>query len=64
MYAIRSYYVFISGGENVYPAEIEQLLFRHENVLDVAVIGVPDERWGESGLAVVVPRDPLNGAVV
>ncbi len=50
--------MYISGGENVYPAEVEQLLFRHENVLDVAVIGVPDERWGESGLAVVVPRDP------
>lgn len=49
--------MYISGGENVYPAEVEQLLFRHENVLDVAVIGVPDARWGESGLAVVVPRD-------
>lgn len=48
--------MFISGGENVYPAEVEQVLFRHPNVLDVAVIGVPDERWGESGVAVVVPR--------
>jgi fatty-acyl-CoA synthase len=50
--------MYISGGENVYPAEVEQTLFRHDNVLDVAVIGVPDERWGESGLAVVVPRHP------
>ncbi len=50
--------MYISGGENVYPAEIEQVLFRHPNVLDVAVIGVPHERWGEAGLAVVVPRDP------
>ncbi len=50
--------MYISGGENVYPAEVEQVLFRHPNVLDVAVIGVPDERWGESGLAIVVPRDP------
>lgn len=50
--------MFISGGENVYPAEVEQVLFRHPNVLDVAVIGVPDDRWGESGVAVVVPRDP------
>jgi fatty-acyl-CoA synthase len=49
--------MFISGGENVYPAEAEQVLFHHPNVLDVAVIGVPDERWGEVGLAIVVPRD-------
>jgi len=50
--------MFISGGENVYPAEIEQVLFHHPNVRDVAVVGVPDERWGEVGVAVVVPRDP------
>ena len=50
--------MFISGGENVYPAEVEQVLFRHPDVQDVAVIGVPDERWGEVGIAVVVPRDP------
>lgn len=50
--------MYISGGENVYPAEVEQVLFRHPNVLDVSVVGVPDERWGESGVAVVVPRDP------
>ena len=49
--------MYISGGENVYPAEVEQVLFRHDNVMDVAVIGVPDERWGEVGLAIVVPRD-------
>jgi len=49
--------MFISGGENVYPAEVEQVLFRHPNVLDVAVVGMPDRRWGEVGVAVVVPRD-------
>ena len=49
--------MFISGGENVYPAEVEQVLFHHPNVLDVAVIGVADDRWGEVGMAVVVPRD-------
>ena len=49
--------MYISGGENVYPAEVEQVLFHHPNVMDVAVIGVPDDRWGEVGTAVVVPRD-------
>lgn len=49
--------MYISGGENVYPAEVEQVLFHHDNVLDVAIIGIPDERWGEVGMAIVVPRD-------
>ncbi len=47
----------ITGGENVYPVEVEQVLFRHPKVADVAVIGVPDERWGEAVVAVVVLRD-------
>ncbi|MEZ4769440.1 MAG: AMP-binding protein [Caldilineales bacterium] len=46
--------MFISGGENVYPAEIEQVLYRHPAVAMCAVIGVPDPRWGEVGLACVV----------
>jgi fatty-acyl-CoA synthase len=46
--------MFISGGENVYPAEIEQALYRHPAVLQCAVVGVPDERWGEVGVACVV----------
>jgi long-chain acyl-CoA synthetase len=45
----------ISGGENVYPAEVEAVLARHPAVADVAVIGIPDERWGETVHAVVVP---------
>ena len=49
--------MFISGGENVYPAEVEQVLFHHPAILDVAVIGVPDDRWGEVGVAVIVPRE-------
>lgn len=49
--------MYISGGENVYPAEVEQVYFHHPNVLDLTVIGVPDHRWGETGVAVVVPRD-------
>lgn len=46
--------MFISGGENVYPAEIERVLYAHPAVHMCAVIGVPDERWGEVGLACVV----------
>ena len=46
--------MYISGGENVYPAEVESVLFAHRAVVDAAVVGVPDERWGESGAAFVV----------
>jgi fatty-acyl-CoA synthase len=47
--------MIISGGENIYPAEIESALLELPEVLEAAVIGVPDEKWGEVGLAVVVP---------
>lgn len=53
--------MFISGGENVYPAEIENVILGHPQVAQVAVMGVPDPRWGEVGLAVVVPRGALDG---
>ena len=53
--------MIISGGENVYPAEIENLLLGCPGVADVAVIGVPSEKWGESPLAVVVKKDPAVG---
>ncbi|RRO14132.1 long-chain-fatty-acid--CoA ligase [Saccharopolyspora rhizosphaerae] len=46
--------MFISGGENVYPAEVESALFEHPAVAEAAVVGVPDERWGEVGRAFVV----------
>jgi fatty-acyl-CoA synthase len=46
--------MFISGGENVYPAEVESALAEHPAVADVAVVGVADERWGEVGAAFVV----------
>lgn len=48
--------MFVVGGFNAYPAEIEQVLARHEKVSEAAVIGVPDERLGEVGRAYVVPR--------
>ncbi|MFE0752129.1 class I adenylate-forming enzyme family protein [Gordonia sp. NPDC058843] len=48
----------ISGGENVYPAEVERLLAAHPDVREIAVIGVPDATWGETVHAVVVPRAP------
>jgi acyl-CoA synthetase (AMP-forming)/AMP-acid ligase II len=47
--------MFIMGGFNVYPAEVENLLFEHEGIAASAVIGIPDERMGEVGLAFVVP---------
>ena len=49
--------MIISGGENVYPAEIEGVLMSHPQVVEAAVIGLPSEKWGESPLAIVVRRD-------
>ncbi|HEX7961439.1 MAG TPA: long-chain-fatty-acid--CoA ligase, partial [Terriglobales bacterium] len=46
--------MIVSGGENVYPAEIESALYGHADIADVAVIGVPDDRWGEAVKALVV----------
>lgn len=48
--------MYISGAENVYPAEIEYLLRNHPAVDAVAIVGVPDEKWGESGMAFVVQK--------
>lgn len=48
--------MIISGGENVYPAEVESAIFGHPDVLEVAVIGVPDAKWGEAVKAICVPR--------
>ena len=55
--------VIISGGENIYPAEIEAVISGHPSVASVALIGVPDEHWGEVGRAVVVLNDgcPADG---
>ena len=49
--------MLISGGENVYPAEIENVLLAHDKINDAGVIGIPSEKWGESPLAVIVRAD-------
>ncbi len=46
--------MLISGGENIYPAEIEEILYKNPDILEAAVIGVPDQKWGESVKAIVV----------
>ncbi|RYY28557.1 MAG: long-chain-fatty-acid--CoA ligase [Sphingomonadales bacterium] len=48
--------MIVSGGENIYPAEVENTLSCHPDIAEVAVIGVPDERWGEAVKAIVVPQ--------
>jgi acyl-CoA synthetase (AMP-forming)/AMP-acid ligase II len=48
--------MLVSGGENVYPAEVENVLYKHPGISEVAVIGIPHERWGETPKAIVVPK--------
>src|SRR5204862_1149129 len=48
--------MIVSGGENIYPIEVEEALSQHPDVLEAAVIGVPDERWGETVMALIVRR--------
>ena len=50
--------MYISGGENVYPAEVENVLYQHPQVVLASVVGVPDEKWGEAGHAFVVCARP------
>ncbi|HWT10690.1 MAG TPA: hypothetical protein VN329_16095, partial [Roseomonas sp.] len=50
--------LILSGGVNLYPAEIEAVLVRHPAVAEVAVVGIPNEDFGEQVHAVIVPRDP------
>jgi len=52
--------MIISGGENIYPAEVENAVFSHPDVADAAVIGVPDEKWGEAVKAIVVRKPDTN----
>jgi acyl-CoA synthetase (AMP-forming)/AMP-acid ligase II len=57
----RSKDMFLVGGFNAYPAEIEAMLLEHPGVREVAVIGIPDERLGQVGMAFIVPRPPAPG---
>jgi fatty-acyl-CoA synthase len=52
----RSKDMIISGGENIYPAEVENVLAECDAIAEVAVVGRPDDRWGEAVIAVVVPK--------
>jgi fatty-acyl-CoA synthase len=54
--------MFISGGENVYPAEVENILYQHPAIGECAVIGIADERWGEVGRAIIVVREGCSVA--
>ncbi|PTQ09997.1 acid--CoA ligase [Sphingomonas oleivorans] len=56
----RAKEMFVSGGENVYPAEVEAVLLRHPAVVEAAVVGAPDPIWGEVGHAYVVARAPVT----
>jgi acyl-CoA synthetase (AMP-forming)/AMP-acid ligase II len=49
--------MIITGGENVYPSEVEEVVGAHECVFDCAVIGMPDDKWGEKVVAVVIPKE-------
>src|SRR5262249_17037058 len=55
--------MIISGGENIYPAEIERVLAQHPKIFEVTVVGVPDDKWGESPRACVVLHPGENAAV-
>jgi acyl-CoA synthetase (AMP-forming)/AMP-acid ligase II len=52
--------MIITGGEHVYPSEVEEVISRYPKVSDVAVIGVPDDRWGEAVKAVVITKEGQN----
>ena len=52
--------MIISGGKNIYPREIEEVIYAHESVLDVAVLGIPDDYWGESVKALVVLKEGMT----
>ena len=54
--------MIVSGGENVYPVDVERALYQHPAVREAAVIGIPSEQWGESAHAVVVLKDGMSAS--
>jgi acyl-CoA synthetase (AMP-forming)/AMP-acid ligase II len=56
--------MIITGGEHVYPSEVEEIIGSHPNVFDVAVISLPDDKWGEKVVAVVIPNGEIDEKIV
>jgi acyl-CoA synthetase (AMP-forming)/AMP-acid ligase II len=56
--------LIITGGEHVYPSEVEKVIGSHAGVMDVAIVGLPDEKWGEAVTAFIIPRDHDNPPLV
>ena len=56
--------MYISGGENVYPVEVERVLLSHPDIKEAVVIGVPDKKWGESGVAFIVSDSDVNSTEI
>ena len=52
--------MYISGGENVYPAEIENVIYQLPQIAEAAIIGVPDKKWGETGMAFISIKDGME----
>lgn len=52
--------MIVTGGENVYPSEVEEAILSHEKVADVAVVGAPDEKWGQTIVAVIAPKSGVK----
>ena len=58
----RKHFMIISGGFNIYPAEVETVLLQHEDILETAVLGVPDPTWGEKVVAIVRLKEGKEGS--
>ena len=59
----RKHNIIITGGEKVYPSEIETALTSHEGIMDCAALGIPDDKWGELVTAFVIPDEKYKGKI-